>query len=154
MKASRRVEYGLLALKWMAHKSQNELTTAREICQRFHAPFDPLARVLQLLHKHGVLDAVHGVQGGYRLKTDLSDLSFARFSEMILGKTPFIDCLSECNCDLLQNCNIVHPMTLLNDKLEKFLHTITVAELLQSHYKLYPIQQERLKEKAAGGGNK
>lgn len=152
IKANRRVEYGLLALKWMAQKPVAELTTAREICEKFGAPFDPLARTLQLLHKGGVLDAVHGAQGGYRLKWDLGELSFAAFSEMILGKNPLINCLAECNCELLKTCNIVHPMTLLNDKLNIFLKTISIQDLVQSHHRLHPIQETRLQ--AIAGGRK
>jgi Rrf2 family protein len=152
IKASRRVEYGLLALKWMAQKPTQELTTAREVCEQFGVPFDPLARTLQLLHKGGVLEGVHGAHGGYRIKSDLTQLSYSDFSEMILGKTTLIDCLSKCNCDLLKTCNIVHPMTLLNDKLKAFLETITIQELVHANIQLHPIQERRLK--AISGGQR
>lgn len=144
IKASRKIEYGLLALKWMTNKSKDQLTTAREICNRFNVPFDPLARALQLLHKGGVLDAIQGAQGGYRLRKDLSTVTFGDFARMIQGETPFVDCMGECNCDILHNCNIVSPMSLLSDKLNEFLNTIPLSDILTTTHKLHPIQAQHL----------
>jgi Rrf2 family protein len=131
VKVSRRVEYGLLALKWMLSKPVQELTTAREVCERFDAPFDTLARTLQILHREGVLVAEHGAQGGYRLGVDLSQLSFDKFSRMIIGNVPFVECMGVTGCDMMPKCSIISPMSILNHKVHQFLSTISVLDLIQ-----------------------
>jgi Rrf2 family protein len=133
LKVNRKVEYGLIALKHMQGKPKPHLSTVREICERYGAPFDPLAHVLRILNTKGVLQSEQGAHGGYRIAANLEALSFADLIEMIEGQLAFTDCikLGECGCTMVERCNILSPMHIVHQRLLKFLRTISVAELVQ-----------------------
>ena len=38
---NRKIEYALIALKYMRHKNADEVTSAKEICAMYEIPFDP-----------------------------------------------------------------------------------------------------------------
>lgn len=133
LKVNRKVEYGLIALKHMWGQPKGKLTSVREICELYQAPFDPLAHVLRILNANGILQSERGVHGGYRLLQDLNSISLAQFIEMIEGQLAWTDCtmdMDECKCDMLDVCNIVAPMHQFNQRLIRFLNSITLSELL------------------------
>ena len=133
LKVNRKVEYGLIALKHMWGKPKGQLTSVREICELYKAPFDPLAHVLRILNANGILQSEQGAHGGYRLLQDLNSISLAQFIEMIEGKLAWTDCImefDECKCGMLDACNIVAPMHQFNQRLIEFLHSITLSDLL------------------------
>jgi Rrf2 family protein len=133
LKVNRKVEYGLIALKHMHGKPPGQLSTVREICERYGTPFDPLAHVLRILNSNGVLRSEQGAHGGYRIAANLEELSFAGLIEMIEGQLGFTDCikLGECGCAMTERCNILSPMHAINTRLLRFLRTITLAELVR-----------------------
>lgn len=134
LKVNRKVEYSLIALKHMHGKPKDQLSTVREICDRYGTPFDPLAHVLRVLNTRGVLRSEQGAHGGYRIAANLEELSFADLIEMIEGQLGFTDCikLGECGCTMTERCNILSPMHAINERLLAFLRTIKVAELVQA----------------------
>lgn len=128
---NRQLEYGLMALKILATKKPGEKTTAKEIAEATGSPFDPTARVLQLLKQKGFLHGEQGVQGGYLLRKDLSKVSFHEFSESLLGATAVAKCLhNKTDCELLSSCTIISPVQLLNKKLEEFYKSLSLQEIL------------------------
>ncbi|MBI4083714.1 MAG: Rrf2 family transcriptional regulator [Candidatus Lambdaproteobacteria bacterium] len=133
LKVNRKVEYGLVALKHMHSKPRGDLTSVREICETYGTPFDPVAHVLRILNSQGVVKSEQGAHGGYRLASDLREIDFARFVEMIEGQLAFCDCVREghLGCSLQGSCNIVQPMNMLNRKLLTFLRSIKLVELLE-----------------------
>lgn len=133
-KINRKVEYALMALKHMRAKAPGELTSAKEICDAFHTPFDGMSRVLQVLAQKGILKSEQGAQGGYQITRDLSKVSLQEIIEMTTGKIEIAKCLSGASdaCDIKNSCNIISPVTVLNKKLTEFYKTLSVAELIES----------------------
>ena len=133
-KINRKVEYALMALKHMRAKAPGELTSAKEICDAYGAPFDGMSRVLQVLAQKSVLKSEQGAQGGYQITRDLSKVSLQELIEAITGKIEIAKCLnSGANdaCDIRTSCNIVSPVMVLNKKLTEFYKTLSVAELIE-----------------------
>jgi Rrf2 family protein len=129
IKINRKIEYALMALKLMKEKNLSELTTAREVCDRFETPFDTTSKVMQLMNNCGVLLSHKGVKGGYTLARDLSDVSYMELVELIEGKSFMMDC-HEGPCDLYHKCNITQPIKRLNDYLINIFNSISLNELL------------------------
>lgn len=131
-KINRKVEYALIALKHMGGKMPGELTTAKEVCDVYKTPFDVTARALQVMTQNGLLKSEHGAHGGYLIQKDLSRISFLKLAEMILGPVRLVNCLhdEDGGCDLLDSCNIISPITKLNERLTSFYDTITVRDLI------------------------
>lgn len=133
LKINRKVEYALMALKYMVDKGESKLSSAREVCDRFHTPFDTTAKVMQLLNHKGILQSVKGVKGGYSLARDLQQITYLELCNIIEGPTTLADCMSsERGCELSGSCNIIAPLHHLGQKIMGVLGNLTLAELLQT----------------------
>ena len=129
IKINRKVEYALMVLKLMKDKGNDELTTAREVCDQFKTPFDTTAKVMQLMNTAGILHSQKGVKGGYTLSRDLSQVTYMELVELIEGKSFMMDC-HEGPCELIHQCNISLPIKRLNDYLINIFNALSLNELL------------------------
>jgi Rrf2 family protein len=129
IKINRKVEYALMALKFIKDKGPSSLTTAREICDHFNTPFDTTAKVMQIMNSAGILHSHKGVKGGYSLSRDLSEISYMELVELIEGKSFMMDC-HEGPCELIDKCNISQPIKRLNDYLINIFNDLSLNELL------------------------
>lgn len=133
-----------MALKHMRAKTPGELTSAKEICDSYGAPFDGMSRVLQVLGQTGILKSEQGAQGGYQITRDLSKVSLQEVIESISGKIEIAKCLSTGAseaCDIKSSCNIISPIMVLNKKLTEFYKTLSVAELVESKTRIRAVSE-------------
>ena len=120
-----------MALKFMAEREDGKLTTAREICDKFHTPFDTVAKVMQSLNTNKVLTSVKGIKGGYQLNIQLDQLNYKQIENIIEGKDGANVCKGKKGlCDLYDHCNIIGPVDKLNAQVNHFLANLTLKELL------------------------
>ncbi len=127
------MEYSLVALRHMAGKIPGERTSAKEISDKFHTPFDVTARVMQALANNGLLKSEHGPLGGYSIAKDMSRVSFYDLLEIIEGPTQIVKCLQKDEaCDVQAHCNIASPVQTLNQKLVQFYSSLKLKELVMS----------------------
>ena len=133
-KINRKIEYALIALKHMSNKSAEQLTSAKEICELFHTPFDPTSRVLQIMTQNGILNAEQGAKGGYQIIQDLSKISTRELSDMIIGPIKITNCAHDdfSQCSISSKCLISGSMVNLNESIKNLFSTITVADLLNA----------------------
>jgi Rrf2 family nitric oxide-sensitive transcriptional repressor len=131
-KINRKLEYALMALKYMSQKIPGELTTAKEVSDSFHTPFDATARVMQQMTQRGsILRAEYGVNGGYQINKDLAKISIQDLIEIVEGPTALVKCLhKEDPCEIQDTCNILSPVSLLNQRLTEFYKNLSLKELL------------------------
>ncbi len=129
----------MIALKHMRAKPPGERTTVKEMAALYRCPHDMLARVLQRLTHHLVLNSEQGVRGGYTIAKDLNRVSFHDLLEMILGPIAVARCLHEPvgkeieePCGMRGTCNIVSPIQLLNRKMNEFHRSLMVGELIDA----------------------
>lgn len=116
----------------MSKKIPGELTTAKEVSDAFHTPFDATARVMQqMAQKGGFLRAEYGVNGGYQITKDLAKVSMQDLVDVIEGPTALVKCLNnEGPCEIKGTCNIVSPITQLNNRLTEFYKSLSLKDLL------------------------
>ena len=131
-KINRKIEYALIALKHMSAHDRTQLTTAKEICDIYHTPFDPTSRVLQLMTQHGILHAEHGAQGGYQILKDLSKVTLSDLIEIITGPIQIANCFHETHshCELTSSCNVISPMLNLNERMFQLFQHIPLKDLM------------------------
>ncbi len=135
-KISRKVEYALIVLQHLSHQPQGQLTTVKEVCDKYGAPFEVVAKVMQQLANNKILKSEQGAHGGYLVQCDLSKFSFFELVQIIEGPVGVVKCLHNeqtPNCELFSNCNIVSPLGFLNERLIQFYRDLTLSELLKSH---------------------
>ena len=117
----------------MSQKIPGELTSAKEVSDSFHTPFDATARVMQQMaqKENGILRAEYGANGGYQITKDLAKVSIHDLVEIIDGPTALVKCVSnEGGCDIKGTCNIVSPLKILNERLIDFYKGLSLKELL------------------------
>lgn len=130
-KVQRKIEYSLMALKHMSMKRPGELTSAKEVAELFAAPFDVMARSLQIMAQKGILKAEHGAQGGYQITKDLSKVTLHDLMTGMQGPVQIAKCLHTTEaCDIQAHCNIISPIQNLNQRLNDFYRGVTLQELL------------------------
>jgi Rrf2 family protein len=141
LKINKKVEYALMALKYIAENNSDRLISAREICDEFKVPFDTTAKVMQVMNNHGILKSVKGIKGGYTLSKSLNDITYMDLVRYIEGKSEMgrLCVTSKGQCELFSKCNIVTPVEQLNKKLNAYLETLSLSELLNTK-SMNPIQ--------------
>jgi Rrf2 family nitric oxide-sensitive transcriptional repressor len=128
---NRKIEYALMALKYMSQKIPGELTTAKEVSETFHTPFDATARVMQVMAQKAWLRSEQGALGGYQITKDLSKVNMQDLIEIIEGKSAIVRCLhNQTACEIQPTCNILSPVSILNQKLSEFYQSLNLKELL------------------------
>lgn len=143
VKLNRTTEYGLIALKHMNQKALKKdlsVTSAREVSDRYKLPFEITAKTLLRMKDMGLIQSEQGARGGYVLKRDLEGLSLADFLKFMEGPQGVVGCSIEtqnaCACEYESQCEIKDSMIDLNQKVQNFLSTITLSELMQPNQKI------------------
>ena len=129
LRLSKKVDYALIALKDLASSSSGT-SSAREIAARYDIPVELLAKVLQRLARHGLLESHQGTRGGYRLSRPASRISVADVIEAIDGPVLVTACSDiDETCDQYSKCNVRDPLWRLKDRIVQSLSSFTLQEL-------------------------
>ncbi|MGB0453588.1 MAG: RrF2 family transcriptional regulator [Bacteriovoracaceae bacterium] len=132
IKLSKKIEYSLMALKYMSSKPEGHLVTVREICDDLKIPFDTVSKVMQNLNNNDLLSSVKGTRGGYTIVKDLRKVSFSDLSEIVEGKKNTMSCLTSKGtlCELHDHCNVIGPIDHLSRKVAELLSKLSIQEIL------------------------
>ncbi len=144
LKLSKKVEYALISMIYMAEKSPEELTTARELAQHFRIPSEIMGKVLQGLARRGLIKSVQGVKGGYQLPKKLSEISLAQVIVSVDGPIQIVNCVQHddgCECEQFDTCNIRTPMEQVQYSIYQFLDQITLNDLRHHNWQYVRIPQ-------------
>ncbi len=130
---SKKVEYGLIAIRYMAMKPFGEVFTAKELAERHGIPYELLAKVLQKLAKGGIIYSHQGVKGGYALARRPNEITVSSVIRIIEGERPMI---AECyvdgpeSCYLFGNCTIRRPLGKIQRNINQVFDKMTVKEIV------------------------
>jgi len=133
VRLSKKVEYGLIAMRHIATRRGGDLVTAKEIADTYRIPYELLAKVLQRLSKAGLIISVHGVHGGYSLSGNPAEIPLSSIINAIEGARPVIaQCLSDgpASCDVFEVCTIKIPLTKVQLNIERAFSTMMLSEIV------------------------
>jgi Rrf2 family protein len=134
VRLSKRVEYGLIAIRHIAATHFGEIVTAKEIAETYRIPYELLAKVLQKLTKAGLIASHQGVRGGYTLAKKAGDIPVSHVIHAIEGTRPVIaECLAEGSgecCTVFSVCTIKFPLSKVQANIELAFNTMTVSEIV------------------------
>ena len=131
LKITRKVEYALIALRHMQLKHSEKLTSTKEIATRYGVPQQLLAKTLQHMARDGIIEAVQGSAGGYRIATNLDQISMKDFFERLEGPLGMMDCYFDSDCIQMGACNIRVPIQRINDNMRNLFSQMSVQEVTQ-----------------------
>ena len=129
LKITRKVEYALIALRHMQLKQPEKLTSTKEIATRYGVPQQLLAKTLQHMARDGIIEAVQGSAGGYRVSTNLDQMSMKDFFEKLEGPLGMMDCYFDSDCIQIGACNIRIPIQRINDNMRNLFSQMSVQEV-------------------------
>lgn len=136
MKFSKKVEYALIALLHISKKLNGELTTARELSDKFSISLELMGKILQNLAKSGFIISVQGVKGGYYLALSIDQINVSSVISAIDGPIALTDCMANgeaASCDRINNCLIRNSMENIQTKLVNLLDKITLKDFQKTH---------------------
>ncbi|MCH7614077.1 MAG: Rrf2 family transcriptional regulator [Candidatus Marinimicrobia bacterium] len=131
LKLTRKVEYALIALRHMQNKEPDAISSTKEISEMYDIPLELLAKTLQLMARGGIVNAVQGPTGGYKIKAKLENINMIEFFEKIEGPLGLMDCYFDSDCTLISACNIRSPIKKINDNMRSMFENMTVGEITQ-----------------------
>jgi Rrf2 family protein len=75
LKLTKKADYGLMALKYLAEHPETPALSAKDVADAYGIPAQLLAKILQRLTKTGLLRSHAGMNGGYALARDPRQIS-------------------------------------------------------------------------------
>jgi Rrf2 family protein len=108
LRISRKIDYGLRAMIYLASIDSAVVVTFREIARQMMLPEDFLAKILKTLVDHGLARSARGPHGGYALARPADGISFLDVIEAVEGPVAINVCLDgEDPCAKASACTMV-----------------------------------------------
>jgi Rrf2 family protein len=124
LQISRKIEYGLRAMLYLASQPEGSVVPFREIAERMNVPQDFMAKILKRLCKEKLASSTRGAQGGYTLARPAAQITFLDVIEAMEGKVQVNLCAQHSNaCDFGTDCTMTEVWQLGQQRmLEVFRH--------------------------------
>lgn len=106
---SKKCEYGLQAVLYLAAKKESPVVSAEEISVRLEIPKEFVSKILQKLTESGIVASRKGKSGGFFLDKKASDIRLLDVVAAIDGLSVFESCVMG-----FKNCSPDHPCPVHN----------------------------------------
>jgi len=128
---TKRTDYGLMALSFLAAREEGEASTAKSIAECYGIPAELLAKTMQLLARSGIVESRNGPKGGYVLSRRPETITIAEVIRAIEGPIAMAICQSgeASDCDQFLKCPIVQPMGRVQKKVTELLEGMTLLDM-------------------------
>jgi Rrf2 family protein len=107
MQISRKSDYALRAMVYIAAWETDKVCSINEIAQAEQVPREYLAKILKELSLQGFLHSYKGIHGGYRLAKTREKITFLHIIEAMQGKIAVNDCIRHATpegCSRKEGC--------------------------------------------------
>ena len=114
LRISKKADYAVFLLGAIARQgaypgggAEASVVSAHEIARQAGLNKSVVANLLKEFAKHGLLESVRGLKGGYKLVRSPHDISLGEILEVVEGKFTFVDCIEVHGA----NHGIAHAVT-------------------------------------------
>lgn len=162
LRISKKADYAVFLLGAIARagafpggSASDTVVSAHEIARQAKLNKSVVANLLKEFAKHGLLESVRGLRGGYRLQRPPAAISLAEILEVVEGKFALVDCVAHTgtttapapskllglapsmrgdqshdhDCALMSFCPSKAPMRVVHDRISQLFATIHLDEL-------------------------
>lgn len=131
---SKKVEYALIALRFMASGGRGRIYTTKEIADKNQLSYELLAKIMQKLTRKGFISSQQGVHGGYTLSRDACDVKISAVINAIEEKNSvtIIQCEASTpeDCSIHSSCTIKSPLMKLQNSINKVFDELSIMEMV------------------------
>lgn len=126
---SRKSDYGLRALMYLAEQRDRGPVTLHEIAHRLMIPKAFLSKILQQLARKGVVRSLKGPSGGFVLAVEPSEVTLQEVLTEIDGAVRVFECFAtEADCLLYGDCQVLDVFGEVEQQISKVLASYTLAD--------------------------
>jgi len=130
LRISRKIDYGLRAMIYLASIDPSAIVPFREIARQMMVPEDFLAKILKTLVDQGLVRSARGPHGGYALARPAADVSFLEVIEAVEGPIAINVCLDgEDPCAKASACTMVGVWKRGQEKMLEVYREAKLADL-------------------------
>lgn len=134
MKLSRRTDYALRAITYLAARTENGPCSIAEVSRAENIPREFMAKVLKELCRLGFIKSKLGAKGGYILRRAPGELSVLEVMEGLDGPMAINDCLTEPSlCGRTPGCQMHLLFKSVNDNIREILGRAMFADIAEAH---------------------
>ena len=128
---STRGRYALRVMIDLAEQGRETYTPLKEVAERQRISKKYIEAIMASLSKAGLVDAVHGKGGGYRLNRDAKEYTVGEILRVTEGDLAPVACLEHgaAPCEYAGECKTLPVWDKLNLMINGYLDGITLAEL-------------------------
>ncbi len=129
---STRGRYALRVMADLASFSNGECIPMKEVAARQDISLKYLEQILPVLTKHGLVEAVHGKGGGYRLTRKPSEYKIGEILRLTEDGIAPVACLAEGapQCEFMEKCHSIGFWRGLDKLINEYMDDHTLADLL------------------------
>jgi Rrf2 family protein len=130
LRISRKIEYGLRAMIFLASVPEGPVVPFREIARRMDVPEEFLAKILKTLVQKKLVASTRGANGGYRLTKPPSQISFLDVIEAVEGPVAVNVCQDpHGSCKLSPACTMYGVWKLGQERMLEVYRSTTLDTL-------------------------
>lgn len=135
MKLSARGHYGLIAMAYLAQREDEGPIPIKTIAISEQIPDQFLEQILFSMRKAGLVTAVRGPRGGYRLSRPSDRITAGEVIRALEGPIAPVECLhleaAEDCCSKTESCTTKFVWEKLRDTMVSVLDNITLREIVE-----------------------
>ncbi|MGB7580910.1 MAG: Rrf2 family transcriptional regulator [Sedimentisphaerales bacterium] len=140
----RNTDYALRAAVELAGRFGGEPVSTKELADNQRIPYQLACKLLQRLHKAGIVKSEMGPSGGFILCKNPSRITVRRLVEIIQGPVRLNNCKL---CRLSRCCTINPELARLQGKINDFLDGLTLKQLADTNGGKKPTKNKRGRSK-------
>ena len=130
LQISRRIDYGLRAMIYLASQPIGTVSPLSEIARRTDVPQEFLAKILKTLARQKMVKSTRGAHGGYTLARPARDLSMLDVIEAVEGPVRVNVCSDDHDaCNLSHSCSMYGVWKLGQDRMLEVYRAATLDKL-------------------------
>ena len=136
MRLSKRGEYGIRSMLYMAKHSQpGALVQLKQIAEKENIPVKYLEQILLALRHAGLLHSRMGIGGGYTLAKSAGNISLGQIARTLDGPLAPVNCVSQmayepCDCPDEKTCGLRLAMLDVRNSISNVLDNTTLADVV------------------------
>jgi len=130
MELTRKGEYAIRAVLYLARQSSGRLSQVGEIAESAGVPRTFLSKILQQFTRTGLVASFRGAGGGFTLARDPAEITLLEVVEAIEGPVLPNRCLvGEGSCERDGACRVHEVWGRVRDEMVSILSGVTIEEL-------------------------